>query len=150
MVRLGIGMYGIGSDEAEQKKLRNVGTLRSRISQIKAVKKGETIGYNRKGVADTDKRIAVIPIGYADGFSRLLGNGRHGVYVQGQLARTVGNICMDMCMVDVTDINCREGDEVLVFSTTDQIQSMAEALGTIPYEVLTSVSARVRRIYTQE
>lgn len=150
MVRLGIGMYGIGSDEAEQKKLRNVGTLRSRISQIKAVKKGETIGYNRKGVADTDKRIAVIPIGYADGFSRLLGNGRHGVYVQGQLARTVGNICMDMCMVDVTDINCREGDEVLVFSTTGQIQSLAEALGTIPYEVLTSVSARVRRIYTQE
>lgn len=150
MVRLGIGMYGIGSNPEEQSKLQNVGTLRSRISQIKVVKAGESIGYNRMGKADTDKRIAVVPIGYADGFSRLLGNSKHGVYIQGQFAPTMGNICMDMCMVDVTDIACSEGGEVIIFSSVTHIQGLAAALQTIPYEVLTSVSARVRRIYTQE
>lgn len=150
MVRLGIGMYGIGSSEEEQKKLQNVGTLRSRISQIKTVKAGETVGYNRMGLARSDLKIAVIPIGYADGFSRVLGNGKHGVYIRGALAPTIGNVCMDMCMVDVTEIPCREGDEVILFSTVEQIKSLAKAMNTIAYEVLTSVSARVRRIYTQE
>lgn len=102
------------------------------------------------GLARSDLKIAVIPIGYADGFSRVLGNGKHGVYIRGALAPTIGNVCMDMCMVDVTEIPCREGDEVILFSTVEQIKSLAKAMNTIAYEVLTSVSARVRRIYTQE
>lgn len=150
MVRLGIGMYGIGVNSEEQAHLYNVGTLRSRISQIKRVHKGQTVSYNRSGKIEKDTKIATIPIGYADGFSRLLGNGNHGMYVKGKFCQTVGNICMDMCMLDVTEVDCEEGDEVIIFETTAQINSLARALNTIPYEVLTSVSARVKRIYVQE
>ncbi len=150
MVRLGIGMYGIGATPAEQKQLRNVGTLKTRISQIKEVLAGETVGYNRSGKLDKTSRIATIPIGYADGFSRLLGNGKHGVYINSVFCKTVGSICMDMCMVDVSHVSCQEGDEVIIFSNAEQISAMAKALGTIPYEVLTNVSGRVKRIYTQE
>ncbi len=150
MVRLGIGMYGVGVNKTEQRKLENVGTLRTRISQIKTVQPGNTVGYNRSGKIDAPTRIATIPIGYADGFSRLLGNGRHGVYLKGTFCKTVANICMDMCMIDVTNVACEEGDEVVIFSNSIQIDAMAQALGTIPYEVLTGVSARVRRLYIQE
>ncbi len=150
MVRLGIGMYGFGINAQETMKLENVSTLRTRVSQIKHVAKNETVGYNRKGVADRDMKIATIPIGYADGFHRSLGNGRAGVYIHGTYCKTVGNICMDMCMIDVTDIHCSEGDEVCVFENADHISVLAEAMGSIPYEVLTGISGRVKRIYIQE
>ena len=150
MVRLGIGMYGLGVNMNEQAKLENVGSLITRISQLKQVNKGQTVGYNRNGKLLKDTRIATLPIGYADGFNRLLGNGKHGVYINGVFCKTVGNICMDMCMVDVTDINCQEGDEVIIFETTEQINALAKTLNSISYEVLTSVSARVKRVYVQE
>lgn len=150
MVRLGIGMHGIGINEEEQKKLQNVASLKTRISQIKHVKAGETVGYNRNGVAEKDIRIATIPIGYADGFHRSLGNGKFGVFIKGKLCKTIGNICMDMCMVDVTDSECNEGDAVIVFDSFNQIKQMAFVMNTITYEVLTSVSARVKRVYVQE
>ncbi len=150
MVRLGIGMYGIGVNAPEQSRLQNVGTLKTRISQVKQVRQGQTVGYNRNGKIDRDTTIATIPIGYADGFSRLLGNGRHGVYIRGVFCKTVGNICMDMSMVDITGLNCQEGDEVIIFENADQINALASVLGTISYEVLTAVSARVKRVYIQE
>jgi alanine racemase len=150
MVRLGIGMYGIGVNNQEQNNLENVGRLITRISQIKEVKKTETIGYNRSGKINRVTKIATIPIGYADGFNRLLGNGQHGVYINGNFCKTIGNICMDMCMIDVTDIACNEGDEVVIFENTDQINKLATALNSIAYEVLTNVSGRVKRIYVQE
>lgn len=150
MVRLGIGMYGFGINTLETSKLENVSALRTRISQIKHVAKNETVGYNRRGVAERDLVIATIPIGYADGFHRSLGNGKAGVYINGSYCKTIGNICMDMCMVDVTDIKCSEGDEVCVFESADQIAALAEAMGTIPYEVLTGISGRVKRVYIQE
>ncbi|MGZ4089312.1 MAG: alanine racemase, partial [Bacteroidia bacterium] len=150
MVRLGIGMHGIGVNKEEQAHLKNVGTLKTKISQIKNVRTGETIGYNRNGVAEKDIRIATIPIGYADGFSRTLGNGNFGVYINGAYCKTIGNICMDMCMVDVSAVKCREGEDVIIFENVLQLQQMAEAMKTITYEVLTSVSSRVKRIYVQE
>jgi alanine racemase len=150
MVRLGIGMYGIGVNFEERKKLENVGTLKTTISQIKKVTAGQTVGYNRNGKIDKETYIATIPIGYADGFSRQLGNGRHGVYVAGKFCKTIGNICMDMCMIDVTGVNCNEGDEVIIFKNAEQINAMASALQSISYEVLTNVSGRVKRVYVQE
>jgi alanine racemase len=150
MVRLGIGMYGFGSSKEENALLQNVNTLRTRISQIKKVAAGETVGYNRNGVAEADMLIATIPIGYADGFHRSLGNGHHGVWIHAKFCKTVGNICMDMCMVDITDVSCKEGDEVIVFESSEQVMQMAEAMNSIPYEVLTGISSRVKRIYTQE
>jgi alanine racemase len=150
MVRLGIGMYGIGVNTAEQLKLENAGTLKTRISQIKTVKAGDTVGYNRNGKIESETRIATIPIGYADGYSRLLGNGKHGAYVNGIFCKTVGNICMDMTMIDISAVDCKEGDEVIIFETVEQINRMAQALNSISYEVLTSVSARVKRVYVQE
>lgn len=150
MVRLGIGMYGFGVNKKEQKQLENVSTLKTCISQIKRVKRKETVGYNRKGIAKTDMKIATIPIGYADGFHRVLGNGKHGVYIKGKFCRTVGNICMDMCMIDISKVKCEEGDEVIVFDNTQHIDQLAVAMNSIPYEVLTNISSRVKRIYTQE
>ena len=150
MVRLGIGMYGVGVNSGEQVKLENVGSLITRISQIKSVNKDQTVGYSRNGILDKDTKIATIPIGYADGFGRMLGNGKHGVYINGEFCKTVGNICMDMCMIDVTNINCQEGDEVIIFENVNQINALAKALDSISYEVLTNVSARVKRIYVQE
>ncbi|MEO6305851.1 MAG: alanine racemase, partial [Bacteroidia bacterium] len=150
MVRLGIGMYGVGVHKEEQNRLENVGSLITRISQIKNVDKDQTVGYNRNGKLDKDTKIATIPIGYADGFNRALGNGKHGVYIGGKFCKTVGNICMDMCMIDITEINCNEGDEVIIFENSEQINKMAAALNSISYEVLTNVSARVKRVYVQE
>jgi alanine racemase len=150
MVRLGIGMHGVGVNAEDQKHLQNVGTLRTKISQIKNVRAGETVGYNRNGKAEQDIRIATIPIGYADGFSRALGNGKFGVYINGTYCQTIGNICMDMCMIDISGVNCKEGDTVIIFETIEQLNAMAAAMNTITYEVLTSVSGRVKRIYVQE
>ncbi|MBP7808607.1 MAG: bifunctional UDP-N-acetylmuramoyl-tripeptide:D-alanyl-D-alanine ligase/alanine racemase [Bacteroidia bacterium] len=150
MVRLGIGMYGVGVNSEEQNKLQNVSALKTRISQIKNIKSGDTVGYNRNGKVINDITIAVIPIGYADGFKRELGNGKFAVYINKIACKTIGNICMDMCMVDVTNINCKEGDEAVVFERFGQIHNLSVAMNTIPYEVLTSISGRVKRIYVQE
>ncbi len=154
MVRLGIGLYGVGFNEEEQNNLRNDSTLKTIISQIRHVKAGDTIGYNRKGVADKDLVIAVLPIGYADGFSRRLGNGAGKVIIKGYPARTVGNISMDTCMVDITGLSdspdspeISEGDEVIVFGDAYPIAQLANDLDTIPYEILTNISGRVKRVY---
>lgn len=150
MVRLGIGMYGISSNPDEQRQLLNVSTLKTSISQIRNLKAGDTVGYSRKGVLSKDSRIATVPIGYADGIDRHLGNGKGNMYINKIPVPIIGNVCMDMCMLDVGDINCKEGDEVIVFSSAKQITDLASCLETIPYEVLTSVSARVKRVYVHE
>ncbi|HEU4719522.1 MAG TPA: bifunctional UDP-N-acetylmuramoyl-tripeptide:D-alanyl-D-alanine ligase/alanine racemase [Bacteroidia bacterium] len=150
MVRLGIGLYGIGVNEAEQKNLLPVSTLRTTISQIKNISEGESIGYSRKWIAKSNMRIATVPIGYADGLSRRLSNGGGKMFVHGKACRVVGNVCMDMCMIDVTGISCSEGDEVTVFGKEHPITDIAKDMGTIPYEVLTNVSRRVKRVYYQE
>jgi len=155
MVRLGIGMYGIGYDAEEQRSLRNVSTLKSVITQVKHVHAGETIGYNRKGKAEQETVTAVVPIGYADGFNRRLGNGNGKVLIHGHAVPTIGNICMDLCMIDVTGlidsgIRVKEGDEVVIFGDRYPVTSIASDLGTIPYEVLTGISRRVKRIYYHE
>jgi len=148
MVRLGIGLYGINPFNQEQ--LRNVSTLKTIISQIKIIDKGETIGYSRKGIVNVETKIAIMPIGYADGFDRKLGNGIGKVWINGQLAPIIGNICMDMFMADISNIDAKEGDEVEIFGNNIPISDVAEKIGTIPYEILTGISNRVKRIYFQE
>lgn len=150
MVRLGIGLYGMGVNPAEQSKLQNVSTLKTSISQIKNVPANETIGYSRKGLTTRDTRIATVPIGYADGLSRKLSNGKGKMIVKGKPAPIIGNVCMDMCMIDITDIPANENDEVIVFGEAYPITEVAKDIGTIPYEVLTGVSRRVKRVYYQE
>lgn len=150
MVRLGIGLYGISSYEYEQNKLQQVGTLRSIISQIRNIKSNDSVGYNRKGLVSVDSRVATVPIGYADGLSRRLSNGKGKFYVNGYLAPIIGNVCMDMVMIDVTKVPCNEGDEVIIFGDKNPIAQIADASETIPYEILTSISRRVKRIYYQE
>lgn len=150
MVRLGLGLYGLDPAEEVSGKLETVSTLKTHISQIKAVKKGDSVGYSRKGILNRDSRIAVLGIGYADGLPRAYGNGRGEVMINGQRALLVGNICMDMCMADVTDINAEEGDEAIVFGKEPKIEEVAARLDTIPYEVLTNVSQRVKRVYFKE
>lgn len=151
MVRLGVGLYGVDSSGLAD-KLQVVNTLKATISQIKNLKAGETVGYNRNsGVLAAPKRIATISIGYADGFLRLAGRGQYAVQVHGQAAPTIGNVCMDMTMIDVSHIpQAREGDEVIVFGTSPRVESLAQCLQTIPYEVFTNISERVKRVYWQE
>jgi alanine racemase len=150
MVRLGIGLYGVGVDVNEQRNLQPVSRLKSIISQIKQVKKGETVGYGRKGKTNTNITIATVPIGYADGVSRTLSNGKGSFWVNGSLCPIIGNVCMDMTMIDISTAKAQEGDEVEVFGEHHTILKVAEDLNTIPYEVLTDVSARVKRVYFQE
>lgn len=150
MVRLGIGLYGFDSAQRFQQRLQVVGTLKTVISQLKTVKAGETVGYNRNGKAEHDIVIATLPLGYADGIGRAAGNGKLTVLINGQEAPTIGNVCMDMLMVNVTGISCREGDEVIVFGKEHPIEKLAAALGTIPYEILTDVSQRVKRVYLKD
>jgi alanine racemase len=150
MVRLGIGLYGVGINDAEQKQLLNVSSLKTTISQIKHLQAGDTVGYNRKGKITKPTVIATVPIGYADGLNRKLGNGVGHLYVHNKHAPIVGNVCMDMCMIDITGINANEGDEVIVFNSAETLNNLAHTLATISYEILTSVSARVKRVYLQE
>ncbi len=150
MVRLGIGLYGISNDAEEQKYLENVGTLKSIISQIRTIQAGESVGYGRRFVAEKPTEIATIPIGYADGISRLWGNGLGFVTINNKKATIVGSICMDMLMVDITDINCKEGDAVIIFGESPTVSEIAQKINTIPYEVLTSISQRVKRIFYRE
>lgn len=151
MVRLGIGLYGIGGRNL-QDQLQTVNTLKATISQIKSIAKGETVGYNRNsGPVSSPKTIATISIGYADGLLRLAGGGRFSAYLRGQRAPTLGNICMDMTMLDVTHIpDAQVGDEVIIFGENPPVQALAECLQTIPYEVFTNISERVKRVYWQE
>lgn len=150
MVRLGIGMYGVGFDEASKKNLMHVAVLKSVISQIREIRPEESVGYGCKGRLPGGGKIAVIPLGYADGFSRKLGNGRGYVMIHGKKAHTVGNICMDMFMADVTGIACEEGDEVTIIGPDIPLEAIADMLETIPYEVLTSLSQRVKRVFIHE
>lgn len=150
MVRLGIGLYGVSNDDEEQKYLENVGTLKSVISQIRTIEKGESVGYGRRFMAEKQTKVATIPIGYADGISRQLGNGVGYVIINQKKAIILGSVCMDMLMVDVTDIECKEGNTVIVFGERPTVNEIAKLLQTIPYEVLTSISQRVKRIFYRE
>ncbi len=151
MVRLGIGLYGVDSADTHQLTLQTVATLKSTIAQIRTVAVGDTVGYNRNGIVQRESRIATIRIGYADGYNRGFGNGVGKVMVKGKLAPVIGNVCMDMTMIDITDIQgVNEGDEVEIFGKQLPIQDLAKAIRTIPYEIMTSVSQRVKRVYVEE
>jgi alanine racemase len=151
MVRLGIGLYGVDSAEGNNVSLETVATLKSTIAQIRTVKAGETVGYNRKGKLVRDSQIATVRIGYADGFNRRLGNRVGSIYIHGQLAPVIGSVCMDMTMIDVTDIaDTKEGDTVEIFGKHLPVKKIAEWCGTIPYEIMTGISQRVKRIYVEE
>ena len=151
MVRLGIGLYGINSSHSSLLQLQEVSSLKTTIAQIKKVKAGETVGYGRKGMVKKDSIIAVVRIGYADGYSRKLGNGNARMLVNGITAPVIGNICMDMAMLDITGIeNVKEGDEVIVFGKGLSVTELAKAAGTIPYEIMTGISQRVKRVYFEE
>ncbi len=150
MVRLGIGLYGVPSTAEEKEALQTVISLKSTISQIKQLKANESVGYNRSSYTTRESRIGVVPIGYADGLSRLLGNGNGKLWVNGQAAPIIGDVCMDMCMIDLTDISANEGDPVVVFDSKHSIKLVAKDAQTIPYEILTRISRRVKRVYFQE
>lgn len=147
MVRLGIGLYGVSNDSSEQKYLENVGTLKSIISQVRTIPSGDSVGYGRRFMAEKETKIATIPIGYADGIARLWGNEVGFVTIKNQKAKIVGSVCMDMLMVDVSHIDCKEGDSVIIFGESPTVIEMAEALKTIPYEIMTSISQRVKRVF---
>lgn len=150
MVRLGIGLYGLDGSGKLQDKLIPVSTLKTTISQIKHLKKGDSVGYGRVGKVSKNKTIATVGIGYADGLSRKLSNGKGSMLVNGALAPIIGNVCMDMAMLDITGIEAKEGDEVIVFGDNPRIETVAQAAETIAYEILTGISARVKRVYFQE
>jgi alanine racemase len=150
MIRLGIGLYGVDADPAIQQQLKNVTTLKTTISQIKNIKAGESIGYSRKGVAVKDSVIATVRIGYADGYPRLLSNGVGSMLVNGKLAPVIGNVCMDMTMLDITGVDAQEGDEVIVFGAALPVSELAASAQSIPYEILTGISQRVKRVYFEE
>lgn len=146
MVRIGIGLYGFGNDEKETSQLKNTHKLTSIISQIHMIEPGETVGYNRAFTANDFSKTATIPIGHADGISRKLGNGKGYVTIREQKAPIVGNVCMDMLMVDVSGIDCKEGDPVIIFDSQEAIEHFAEVSETISYEILTAISQRVKRV----
>ncbi|WP_242929506.1 bifunctional UDP-N-acetylmuramoyl-tripeptide:D-alanyl-D-alanine ligase/alanine racemase [Pontibacter vulgaris] len=150
MVRLGIGLYGVEATGSEQEALRSVSILKTTISQVKSIKQGETVGYSRKGIASSDKTIATIAIGYADGYDRRFSNGVGQVLIHGKRAPLIGNVCMDMCMVDVTGMQVKAGDEAIIFGPQLTLVELAEKIGTIPYELLTNVSTRVKRVFYAE
>lgn len=149
MVRLGVGLYGVDGSNELRGKLRQISTLRTSVAQVRDVPKGDNIGYGHHTIAQRDMRIATICIGYADGYPRSMGRGKAHVLIHGQTAKTVGSICMDMCMVDVTDIaDVKEGDDAIVFGPELPVAQLAEWAGTISYEIMTSISQRVKRVYT--
>ena len=147
MVRLGIGLYGISNIGLP---LQNIGTLRSTISQVKTVNPGETVGYSRKGKIAKESLIAIVPLGYADGLDRKLGNNNGSAFIHGKWVPIIGNICMDMLMLDVTGMDVKPGEKVEIFGQHIPITELAEKVGTIPYEILTGISQRVKRVYLQE
>jgi len=151
MVRLGIGLYGIDSAASGKLNLKTVTSLKSTIAQIKQLHPGDSVSYNRTATITKDTRIATVRIGYADGFPRRLGNGIGRVIINGKPAPIIGTICMDMFMVDITAIpNVQTGDEVLLFGNELSLQQVAEWANTIPYEIMTGISQRVKRVYYEE
>ena len=148
MCRLGLGLYGVNPRNNEL--LSTVSTLKTTILQLRHVKAGDSVGYSRRTVLGRDSVIGAIPIGYADGLNRHLGNRRGYCLVNGQKAEYVGNICMDVAMIDVTDIDCQEGDQVEIFGENLPVTTLSDTIDTIPYEVLTGVSNRVKRVYFQD
>lgn len=147
MVRTGIGLYGFGNSEKENKHFKPIGTLKTVISQIHAIDKGESVGYNRAYKSDAFIKTATLPIGHADGIGRQYGNGKGFVIIHGQRAPIIGNVCMDMMMVNVTNINCKEGDEAIIFGPKFTAEHLAEQASTISYELITGISQRVKRTY---
>lgn len=150
MVRLGIGLYGVEANQIAQNQLQPISRLTTTISQIKELKTGETVGYSRKGLAKQPTKTATIAIGYADGFSRAFSNGVGKVMVNGVKVPVIGNVCMDMCMVDITGVEANEGDEIVIFNEELSIIDLAQSIGTIPYEILTNISQRVKRVFYLE
>ena len=151
MVRLGLGLYGLDTSGVISKKIKPVSRLKTTVSQVKKVKKGETIGYGREGKVRKESKVATVAIGYADGLSRRLSNGKGHMIIRGKKAKIIGNVCMDMTMLDVTSIkDVAAGDEVEVFGPELSIDDLAKQEGTIPYEILTGISHRVKRVYFQE
>lgn len=146
MVRSGIGLNGFGNSEKEDKNFKPVATLKSVISQIHNIEKGETVGYNRAYKSDKSLKTATIPIGHADGIGRQYGNGKGFVTINGKQAPIVGNVCMDMIMVNVSDVDCNEGDEVIVFGANPSAVQFSKTANTISYEIITAISQRVKRI----
>jgi alanine racemase len=150
MVRLGIGLYGVDVNTVIQQQLKNVTTLKTTISQIKKIKKGESVGYSRKGIAARNSVIATVRIGYADGYPRLLSNGTGKMFLNGMQVPVIGNVCMDMTMLDITGVDAAEGDEVIVFGEDLPVSELAILAQSIPYEILTGISQRVKRVYYEE
>lgn len=146
MVRSGIGLYGFGNSEIEDKNFKPIASLKSVISQIHQIEKGESVGYNRAYKSDGTIKTATIPIGHADGLSRIYGNGKGYVIIQGKKAPLIGNVCMDMIMVNITGIDCEEGDEVIIFDANHTANDLAHHANTISYELITAISQRVKRV----
>ena len=147
MVRCGIGLYGFGNSEKENQYLKPISTLKTIISQIHTIKKGESVGYNRAFKSNSILKTATLPIGHADGIGRQYGNGKGFVTINGQKAPIIGNVCMDMIMVNISEIECVEGDEVIVFGENSSAETLASSAQTISYELVTSISQRVKRIF---
>lgn len=147
MVRCGIGLYGFGNSAEEDKNLIPIASLKSVISQIHNIKKGETVGYNRAYKSKGYEKTATVPIGHADGINRIYGNERGYVIINGEKAPIIGNVCMDMIMVNISNIDCKEGDEVILFNSNNKASNLAESAHTISYEILTSISQRVKRLF---
>jgi len=150
MVRIGIGLYGFDSALSNNKGLQTVAVLKTTVTQVKELNPGETVGYSRRGILPNGGKIATVKIGYADGYARSFGNGVGKMLVNGKLVPTIGSICMDMCMLDITGLNVNTGDEVIVFDSHHTILDLANQIGTIPYEILTNISQRVKRVYFYE
>lgn len=150
MVRCGIGMYGFANDDQLQQYLTPIMTLKSVISQIHTLQVGDSLGYNRGYIADHITKTATIPVGHADGINRIYGKGKGFVFINGKKAPIIGNVCMDMILVDVTNIPCEEGGEVIVFDKDHTAETLAESAGTISYELITSMAHRIKRVYIEE
>lgn len=149
MVRCGIGLYGFGNSQKENKNLKPITTLKSIISQIHMIEKGETVGYNRAYLSKGFEKTATIPIGHADGIGRQYGNGNGYVTINGEKVEIIGNVCMDMIMVNITNIECKEGDEVIIFNNIATAENLAATTRSISYELITSISQRVKRLFIE-
>ena len=147
MVRLGIGLYGVEVTGKYDAALKTVSTLKTSISQVKTLAPGATVGYSRKGRLPAGGKIATLAIGYADGYDRRFSQGKGYVLIHGKKAAVIGNVCMDMLMVDVSDIDARAGDEAVIYGEQISLKELADRIGTIPYELLTNISTRVKRVY---
>ena len=147
MVRTGIGLYGFGNSKIENEHFKPISTLKTVISQIHKIEKGESVGYNRSYKSDTFTKTATLPIGHADGINRQYGNGKGFVFIHNKKVPIIGNVCMDMIMVDITHIECKEGDEVIVFDPKNTAEHLAERVNTISYELITAISQRIKRVY---